>query len=158
MEVIRATVIKENQALKLRARLDLVDASGVPRKVGEEYLVRTVGAYIPDVNEEIVATVKAIVLTEKKALHLRAKRTFTDIFGKSRRAGDEWLITINDAETHIPDVYEELVGEVQLTTLNNRQYCIVVDPIDKVGVFFFFEFWLGGLLVGMSHFYSYTRT
>jgi len=132
VEIIKATVIKENQALKLRSRLDLTDASGKGRKAGEEYLVRTVGAYIPDVNEEIVETVKAIVLTEKKALQLRATRTYTDTFGKARKAGDEWLITIKDTETHIPDVNEAVVGEVPLTTLSNRQYCVVLDPVDRV--------------------------
>jgi len=131
VEIIKATVIKENQALKLRSRLDLTDASGKARKAGEEYLVRSVGAYIPDVNEEIVETVKAIVLTEKKALQLRATRTYTDAFGKARKAGDEWLITIKDTETHIPDVNEQVVGEVPLTTLSNRQYCVVLDPVDR---------------------------
>jgi major vault protein len=132
VEVIKATVIKENQAIKLRARLDLLDSHNVARKAGEEYLVRAIGAFIPDVNEEIVETVKAIVLTEKKALHLRASRTFKDVFGKERKAGDEWLITIKDTEAHIPDVNEAVVGEVQLTTLNNRQYCVVLDPVDRV--------------------------
>jgi major vault protein len=33
-----------------------------------------------------------------------------------------------DAETHIPDVYEQIVGEVKITSLTNRQYCVVLDP------------------------------
>ncbi len=131
VEVIKATVIKENQALKIRARLGLTDSTGNARKAGEEYLVRTVGAYIPDVNEEIIETVKAIVLTEKKALHLRATRTFKDVFGKERKAGDEWLIGLKDTEAHIPDVSEQVVGEVALTTLTNRQYVVVLDPVDR---------------------------
>jgi len=36
-------------------------------------------------------------------------------------------------ETHIPDVHEEVVGEVKITTLNNRQYAIVLNPVDKNG-------------------------
>jgi len=129
VEIIRATIVKENQALKLKARQNTVDSSGRARQAGEEYLHRIPGAYIPGVDEEIMETVKAIVLTEKKALHLRASRTFKDVFGHTRRAGDEWLITIKDAETHIPDVYEIVVGEVPLTTLTNRQFCVIVDPI-----------------------------
>lgn len=31
------------------------------------------------------------VLTDKVALHLRATRTFVDVFGKKRKAGEEWL-------------------------------------------------------------------
>jgi len=67
-------------------------------------------------------------LTEKKALYLQAIRTFVDVFKIKRKAGAEWLVTINEAETHIPDVHERVIGEVHLTTLTNRQYCIVNNP------------------------------
>ena len=133
VEVIKAVVLKPNQSLKLRARRDTKDYEGRQRKTGEEWLVRDVGAYLVDVDEEVVTTVNAVVLTEKKALHLRASRTFTDIFGKKRRAGEEWLITFKDSEAYIPDVDEVVVGEVPLTSLNNRQYCVVNDPHGKDG-------------------------
>jgi len=96
-------------------------------------LVRATGAYLPCVDEEIVQTVRAHVLTDKKALHLRASRTYKDVFGQERKAGSEWLITLADAETHIPDVYEEVVGEVNITTLTNRQYAVLLDPIGANG-------------------------
>jgi len=41
------------------------------------------------------------------------------------------LVTIKDASTHIPDVQERVVGEVNVTTLSSRQYCVVVDPVDN---------------------------
>jgi len=132
-EIQRATVFKENQALKLRARRGHVDRSGTLRKAGEEWLVRETGAYLPGVDEEIVETVRATVLTDKKALHLRAIKTFTDVYKKERKAGEEWLVTILLAETHIPDVYEEVVGEVKITTLNGRQYAVILDPTDANG-------------------------
>jgi len=132
-EIQRATVFKENQALKLRARRGHVDRTGTARKAGEEWLVRETGAYLPGVDEEIVETVRATVLTDKKALHLRAIKTFVDVYGKERKAGEEWLVTISLAETHIPDVYEEVVGEVKITTLNGRQYAVILDPIDANG-------------------------
>jgi len=128
VEVVRAVIIKPNQALKLRARKLTADKFKNKREAGEEYLIKTTGAFLPGVDEEIVETVNAYVLTEKKALHLRATRTFTDVFGKSRKAGEEWLVTFADAETHIPDVYEQVVGEVKLTSLSNRQWCVVCDP------------------------------
>jgi major vault protein len=129
VELVKATVLRPNQALKLRARRDCKDYMERPHRTGEEWLVRDVGAYLVDVDEEVVSTVNSVVLTEKKALHLRATRTFTDIFGKKRRAGEEWLITFKDTESYIPDVDEVVVGEVALTSLNNRQFCIVVDPV-----------------------------
>jgi len=84
-------------------------------------------------DEEVVDTVRAHVLTDKKALHLRARRTFKDFNNVERKAGQEWLVTISDAETHIPDVYEEVVGEVRITTLNNRQYAVILDPVGSDG-------------------------
>ena len=39
---------------------------------------------------------------------MRATRTFQDIFGTTRKNGEEWLIKMEDTEAHIPDVYEEV--------------------------------------------------
>mmetsp|Transcript_8465 Transcript_8465/g.21375 ORF Transcript_8465/g.21375 Transcript_8465/m.21375 type:complete len:876 (+) Transcript_8465:195-2822(+) len=134
-ETVAAKIIKDNQALRLRARKACKDHKGVDRRAGEEWLVRERGAYLPNVDEEVVGIVAAIVLTEKKALHLCALRTFTDQFGKLRKAGEEWLVTFHDTEAHIPDVDEVVLGEVKATTLNNRQYCVILDPVcPKTGV------------------------
>ncbi len=133
VQVVNATIIKPNQALCLQARRDCIDRQGNPRIAGEEWLVREVGAYLPGVEEEVGVVVEAYVLTEQKALHLQARRTFTDIFGRYRKAGDEWLVTYEDAETHIPDVYEEVIGEVGVVTLSDRQWCVIVNPVDDNG-------------------------
>ncbi|XP_077864491.1 major vault protein-like [Saccoglossus kowalevskii] len=127
-ETIRATVIKPNQAIKLRARKETLDRDGNPRVTGEEWLVRKIGAYLPGAYEEVVDIVDAYVLTDKKALHMRATRTFKDDSGKLRRNGEEWLVKVEDAETYIANVYEEVVGVVPITTLTNRQYCVILDP------------------------------
>jgi len=59
----------------------------------------------------------AFTITETKALHLKAKQNFTDIYNKKRKAGDEWLVTHELASSHIVDIYEERVGQVKLTKL-----------------------------------------
>ncbi len=64
-ETIRATVVKSNQAIKLRARKELVDKTGEKRVTGEEWLERKIGAYMPGAYEEVVGVVNAYVLTEK---------------------------------------------------------------------------------------------
>jgi major vault protein len=133
VEIVRATVVKPNEALKLRAKKEFRDCTDVDRRTGEEWLVRRVGAYMPNVQEEIVQTVAAIILTEKKALHLNATRNFKDAYGKDRKAGEEWLVTKEQSEKHIPDVFERIVGEVSLTTLNSRQYAVVLDPVGTAG-------------------------
>jgi major vault protein len=134
VEIVRAIVIKPNQALRLRSKKEFADPiAHVTRRAGDEYLVKTPGAFIPQVEEEVVETVSAYVLTDKKALHLQALRTFVDAFGATRKAGEEWLVTLAHTETHIPDVNEKLIGEVSITTLTNRQYCVVLDPVGQDG-------------------------
>lgn len=133
-ETVRATVIGPNQAIRLRARKECVARGDSKTRVtGEEWLVKQTGAYLPGAYEEVVDIVNAYVLTEKKALHMRALRTFKDDFGITRKNGEEWLITMKETETHIPNVYEEVVGVVNITTLNNRQYCVILDPTDSQG-------------------------
>jgi len=127
-EVVKAQIVKPNQALKIRSRKSTTDRSGKYRTAGEEWLVRTSGAYLAGVDEEIIETINAFVLTDKKAIALRATRTFVDVFKKERKAGEEWLVSFIDAETHIPDVYEQVIGEINITSLSNRQFCVILDP------------------------------
>ncbi|XP_041038482.1 major vault protein-like, partial [Carcharodon carcharias] len=133
VQTIQATVIRQNQAIRLRARKETKDREGHDRVTGEEWLVRKVGAYLPGVYEEVVDTVSAYVLTDKNALHMRASQTFRQSDEQVRKTGEEWLITMNDAEAYIPNVNEELVGVVTITTLSSRQYCVILNPIGTNG-------------------------
>merc|ERR1719454_927250 len=106
--------------------------SGTRRKAGEEWLVRASGAYMPSIDEEIVERVSAHTITERDALMLRAKRDFVDVYGVGRRAGEEWLVTPDLSSQHICDVDEEVVRTQRITTLSNRQWC-VVGPVARRG-------------------------
>ena len=64
-EVARATVIKPNHAIRLRARKECLDRDGSGRVTGEEWLVKKTGAYLPGAYEEVVDVVSAYILTEK---------------------------------------------------------------------------------------------
>jgi len=134
VDVVRATIIQPRQALRLRARCAMVSRDGKRRMAGEEWLVREPGAYLPGVDEETCGIVEAIVLTPMKALRMRALRSFTDVSGTNRKAGEEWLVTNAMEDMHIPDVYETVVGEINITVLSNRQYAVVMDPVDAKGV------------------------
>lgn len=94
-------------------------------------MIREAGSYLPQIDEEVVQHINGIVVTEKKALLLKAKIDFKDIYGIQRKAGKSWLVTSNLAQLHIPDVYEEYVGQVSSITLSNRQYCVILDPYDE---------------------------
>ncbi|ELK38731.1 Major vault protein [Myotis davidii] len=171
VEIIQATIIRQNQALRLRARKECRDRDGKERVtaaspptfmqatsspdpvtiimltafpsltlyhelrqfLGEEWLVRSVGAYLPAVFEEVLDLVDAVILTEKTALHLRALQNFRDSRGVARRTGEEWLVTVQDTEAHVPDVYEEVLGVVPITTLGPRNYCVILDPVGQDG-------------------------
>lgn len=106
-------VIVPGHALRLRAMQDLQTASGQKRTIGEEWLVREVGAYLPGVFEEvhphqhphvhhyhlviqIVNMEKAVTLTPKVALHIRAINTYTDQFGRKR-----YIHTHTHMDTHV---------------------------------------------------------
>lgn len=127
--VVHAIIIKKNQAIKFRAEKKCKDSQGIERDAGEEWLVRTLGAYLPQIDEVLVETMHAHILTDKTALHLCALRTFKDVYGVQRKAGEEWLVTSEIAETHVQDVHEAIVGSVDIVTLTNRQYCVIVDPV-----------------------------
>ena len=130
VERVASLVVRDNEALRLRATRDCVDWQGTARVAGEEWLVRTAGAYLPDVHEKVVGRVPAAVLGPKTALHVVATDTHTDVFGRRHRAGDEWLVTVADCDTYIPDISETLRGVVEIQTLTNRQFCVVLNPYD----------------------------
>eukprot|EP00292_Cryptomonas_paramecium_P004510 CAMPEP_0113703268 /NCGR_PEP_ID=MMETSP0038_2-20120614/25746_1 /TAXON_ID=2898 /ORGANISM="Cryptomonas paramecium" /LENGTH=854 /DNA_ID=CAMNT_0000627673 /DNA_START=99 /DNA_END=2660 /DNA_ORIENTATION=- /assembly_acc=CAM_ASM_000170 len=133
-DTIKATIVQPGTALRLQARQETKDSSGTVRQAGEEWLMRKTGAYMPGVYEVIVATVKPIVLTDRRAIHLRALRTFTDEYGVQRRAGEEWLLTIKECETHIQDVHEEVVSAaLEIIALSRAHYCVIQNPWDDQG-------------------------
>lgn len=107
---------------------ELTDSEGKKRRAGERWLVRKLGSYMPHVHEEIIETRKGYVLTDKKSIHLRALKDMIDVYGIKRPAGSEWLVGVDLANSHILDVNEKFVTEVQITSLSNRQYCYVLNP------------------------------
>lgn len=71
VDTIKAMIVKVGQALRLRALKRFTDRTGAARSAGEEYLWKEEGAFIPDVDEEVVSVVTATVLTDRLALALR---------------------------------------------------------------------------------------
>jgi len=133
VETIRATIIKPNEALRVKALKACQDSNKVERVCGEEWLISKVGAYLPLAYEQVVGTISAYILTDNSALHLEAIRSFKDRFGVERKSGEQWLITIKDSEAFIPDVTERVIAEVKITTLTNRQFSVIVNPMGEDG-------------------------
>ena len=53
VRVMAPQIIAPDHAVRLRAQQDLIDKDGSPRAIGEEWLVRDIGAYLPGVFEEV---------------------------------------------------------------------------------------------------------
>jgi major vault protein len=133
---VKSVVVKANSGLHMRARQPFRDERlKVNRKAGEEWIFRELGDYMPNVNEEIVATIQGKILTPTVALHVRAESSFTvaDPKGgkaKARAAGEEWLVTSDMCSVYIPETTETIVKTVALTSLKKNQFCVILDPID----------------------------
>merc|ERR1711892_915527 len=133
LKVTLLKVVPALSALRLRVSRDYVDNEHQQKVAGEEWMVKRNGAYLPGVYEEVVERSKAYILTEKAAVHIRAKQTFTNQAGKKIKSGEEYLITSEQMESFIPDVYEEVIGMISITTLTNRQYCVILNPVGPNG-------------------------
>ena len=55
-----------------------------------------------------------IVLTEKRAVHMCAYKTFTDVYNMQRKAGEQWLVTSVMTDSHICDVYEQVPPAISI--------------------------------------------
>lgn len=88
-QVIKPKIIEKNTALRIRAKRSCNDYKGIPRKDGEEWLIREQGFYLPRIDEEIVNEnlIPAMIITDTQAIHLKATQTFKDIYGITRNAG-----------------------------------------------------------------------
>jgi len=84
-----------------------------------------------NINEVMVEIVTGNILTDKRALQLTATRTFTDVYGVTRKAGEEWLVTKDMGSVHICDVYEKIVQQVDITVLKNNEYCYLLNPLEN---------------------------
>jgi len=130
---VEAYIIKKGCGIKVQANKAFVDKTGKSRAAGQTWIIREMGAYLLHVDESFVQEINPIKLKPTKAVQLRAVDNFTDSYGRERKAGEEWLITFDIAETHLLGIYEEKVKAVHITTLNARQYCMILNPIGKDG-------------------------
>jgi major vault protein len=127
-DVVNAVVVEANQAVRLRALHDCVDAGGVARHAGEEWLHAKPGAMLPGVDEQVVGVVDAIVLSPRTAVHVRATQNIGDD-GRRRRAGDEYLVRWDEARAYMPHVHEHIVGIVEALVLGASEYAVIDNPV-----------------------------
>lgn len=128
----KALEITALKVVRLRAVKNLVDDEGKQRIAGEEWLYRKIGSYLPSsAYIFFVRGVEASIIGEFEALHLSAKAEFTDFYGIKRKAGDSWLITKEMSPIHFIDAYETFVAVTRMTIVQDREFCIINNPIEK---------------------------
>jgi len=128
----KCRIIKDNQALVLRAKNDFKDRNGIQRKTGEKWLMREKGAYLQDVEEEVERVDDAQILDDQTSLLLRADFDFKDFYGNERKAGEEWLITSEISNSHIVDIFEELINiQSKIVLKNDRENFVDENNIKK---------------------------
>lgn len=125
-----AVIIGVNQALRVAALQDCVDRDGKKRVCGEHWLVKQPGAYLLQAYEKMIQLLDAVILTPTNALHVKAWTGFVDEKGVQRKIGEEYLITMKERDTFIPNVHEEIVAHSPLISLGKMQYCVIENPID----------------------------
>jgi len=133
VEKVQSIIITNEVVVVLEAIRDTKDDEGKDRTAGERWLHTKLGNFIPSVDVTIVDFRSPKAITEKKCIHLRALKTTTDIYGKLRKAGEEWLVTLETSSTHIVSPQEEHVNDVQITALSSLEYCYVVNPMRPDG-------------------------
>jgi len=133
VENIQPFTISSNQALMVRARRETKDHEGRDRQAGEEWLIRNRGFYIPGIDEVVEGVVEGKIINLNQALLLQAKQTFKDVYGKERKAGEEWLVTSHDASCHILDVHELFIEMKYRTILREDEFCYILNPVDEKG-------------------------
>lgn len=96
-------------------------------------MVTKIGPYVPHLDVQDVKVETALTITKLNALHLKATRAFTDVYGLRRLLGDECLVTRDQTSLHLVDVNEKLVGVVDMKFLTKFQYCVLCNSPDDKG-------------------------
>ncbi|KEG12747.1 major vault protein [Trypanosoma grayi] len=86
-------VLRQDEAVVVRALRDFTSVDGVRRVEGEHYLFTGPGTYRPRVEEEVEEQRRAVVIEPGHAIWLRALESFTDDDGNLRQRGEEYLRT-----------------------------------------------------------------
>jgi hypothetical protein len=129
MQTIEAEIINPNQALRIRAVKELTDSSGKNRVTGEEWMVESNGAYLPGVFERVVSRVDAFIITDKSALHLRAKRTFTDkyVIGfLAIHAPSSASTLIQSSFIHLTAPVQICMAAMPVVETHSHDYCVAL--------------------------------
>lgn len=130
---VPAIQITQLRVAKLKAERNLVDDDGEKRRAGESWLYRKLGNYSPTSPYiTIEGYVEAKVISDFSCIQLKAKNAFKDFYGTQRQAGDCWLITKETATLHFVDVYEQFLQDVKITIVQDREFCILNNPVKKL--------------------------
>jgi len=111
-------VVSVGNALRIKALRDFNDGSQ-DRQAGDEWLFVGLATYYPRREEQVMSTIKSVIIKKGLALRLRTNQEFTDDCGTIRKAGEEWLV--RKEGRYLPKVFEDVVGMVKPTPITESQ-------------------------------------
>lgn len=126
-------VVPPEHAVHLRCDADF-DDDGTKRVAGEEWSLAGPCVYYPHPSVSMVAIIKPVIIKPGCAVHLRAKREFTDD-GVKRATSEEWLY--REAGAYVPHVYAEVINVVEpriLTDSASIHLRARLKHVDAIGV------------------------
>ncbi|CAB4056485.1 MVP [Lepeophtheirus salmonis] len=120
VEVTPLTIVHSSSALLLKVIRNFTDEDKTERLAGDLYLFEGPGTYFPRKEVEVKLWTDLVVKEwqgrngwlenlELISLSLKANASFKDTFGVERKNGDQYLITLEDTSSFIPDVQEEIL-------------------------------------------------
>lgn len=110
--------IDQDLAYHLRALLPFTDEDG-EHNIGDEWMVTGPRYFLERPEVLLVKSVKRWTIIKPNALRLKAIKNFKDVYGKDRRAGEEWLIY--EEGSYLPSVFEEVKGTVTAVTIDDNK-------------------------------------
>lgn len=129
-----AIIVKQNEGLHCKAVEDFVDADGVARSTGEEYLYLRVGEHFLHPKEVFVSIEPAIIL-DGEGVHLIVLKEYVDprpfAQGKRRTPGDVFLVSGEDTYALVPHPYEAVARKVKRITVSPFQFCMIKETNNR---------------------------
>lgn len=131
-EIRKGQIIRRNEAIQLTAERGLIDDEGTQRLAGEQWLFTKRGLYrITNPYIKINRRVSASILGKNLGYHIRALKAHTDFMGVSRKAGEIWLVTQEDATSFfINSEIQSIENEIQKQRVSAREYCVILNPVE----------------------------
>lgn len=134
-QVTELEIVGINEALRIKADRDFEDEKKQKRVAGDEWLFVGPGTYRPKVEETIIRHVQARIIKKGCGIKVQANKAFVDKTGKSRAAGETWIIREMGAYLlHVDEAFVQDVNPIKLKPTKAVQLRAIDNFTDSYGI------------------------